>query len=107
MSWWLYVNVPAGRNHEMTIYERNFTYNNGGILRAAMDGFCFTEGQRLPASETAGVIAKGIKAIESDRSSFVPLEPANGWGGIDDTLEVLRGILTAFESEPESFLEVS
>jgi|SRR6185503_566095 len=106
MSYWIYVTasvVTGGEPVAHTLYERNFTYNNSGIMNAIGCGRDDLSGKM--ASEVVERIANGVRLLQSEPSKYRDQEPSNGWGGIDDCLDLLNGMLAACRAAPLARIE--
>lgn len=101
MSWDVYVRTID----EGDLYERNVTYNNSRIFAKAL-GCPFRDLDHKIGRTMLPRLNKAIADLTQHREEYLPLEPANGWGGIDDVLAVLRGIREACEDYPAATIIV-
>lgn len=95
--------VTGGETVLHTLYERGFTYNNSGIMYAIGCGRDDLSGKL--ASEVVERIANGIRLLQSEPSKYRDKEPSNGWGGIEDCLNLLNGLLGACRAAPLARIE--
>ena len=69
----------------------NPTYNLGEMFRACMN-WDYSQGEYYKCSEIMSRIECGINSLTYNRIDYEKYNPANGWGNINDALEVLESI---------------
>lgn len=102
MSW----DVCVSAMKETEVYERNVTWNNGAIFVKAL-GCEFRELDGKSCREVVMLLNRAIADIAQNRSAYAELEPENGWGGIDDSLDLLRGLRQSCEEYPDGHIHIS
>ncbi len=102
MSWDVYMMAVT----ETNVYDRNVTWNNGGIFEKAL-GFEFRKLNGKSGAEALPLLIHAIVDIAQHKKEYVDLEPDNGWGGIEDALDVLRGLRNSCEEFPNGVIRVS
>lgn len=81
------------------------TYNNAQIFRKSMD-WDYTQGEWYKLTDVIPCIERGIHELQFNRNAYKPLEPDNGWGGIDSSLKALQSIMQWITEElPRSWNE--
>ena len=68
------------------------TYNNAKIFRKSM-GWDYEQGKWYKVSEIIPYIERGIHELRFNKEAYRKLEPDNGWGGIQSSLEALESIM--------------
>jgi hypothetical protein len=101
MSWDLEYHVVQ----DTIVWDRNFTYNNSEILSEAF-GRPFRELHGKLGRELAPLIAAAVLDITDKRALYELLEPPNGWGGINDVLDVLNHLAQWCQEKPEGWLMI-
>lgn len=71
------------------------TYNNRPIFVKAMD-WEYKQGDWYPMSEVLPKVERGIHELTFNQKAYKKLEPPNGWGGIESSLEALQSIMNWF-----------
>lgn len=62
----------------------------------------------LPCSVVAPVMRAGVEAMQTaGRDAYVDLEPPNGWGSYEGTLQYLRQCCGACEAHPDGVFAVN
>lgn len=107
MSWDVAVSVheEVVVTRSTLLYERDVTWNNGPIFYQAL-GCSFRDLHGRRGGAVLPLLEQAIADLEGHSSTYRPLEPENGWGGIADALEVLHGMRTACREHPESRIEI-
>lgn len=85
----------------------NYTSNCAPMWRMAMpltDGLAGLEGTSCKSA--AVTLAAGIARMEADPAAYRKLNPANGWGDYDSTLELLRDLLAQCKSIPNATVRI-
>ena len=101
MSWDLEYHVVQ----DTIVWDRNFTYNNSEILSEAF-GRPFRELHGKKGFELAPLIAAAVLDITDKRALYELLEPPNGWGGINDVLDVLHRLALWCQEKPEGWIMI-
>lgn len=101
MSYDVYVNATA----RTTVYERNVTYNNSPIFHEAL-GCSFGELDGKKVKDVLSFLKSAIDDIHQNRPKYELLSPGNGWGGVDDCLEILIGIVDTCQEFPDVEISV-
>ena len=95
MSYDISVSVKGeGINRYFEIAEPSYsspTYNLRDMFVACMD-WDYTQGEYYKCSEIIGNVNRGISELTLNRNEYEKYNPTNGWGDIDDALEVLKSI---------------
>lgn len=102
MSW----NVSIVTEGTVEVYDRNVTWNNYDIFLKSL-GCPFRELDGERACNILDGLTFAIRDILQHRIEYEPMEPPNGWGGIDDVLRVLRGMRDACEEYPEGVVSIT
>lgn len=88
VSWDISIVTNTGRDYDAHVSEvRNFTYNNGPILSAL--GLHPDEKDLWICEDWCKAIGLALTELPSKLEILKSLEPANKWGGIDDTVDML------------------
>jgi len=99
MSWDVSIVIDTGGDHKAVVQDvRNVTYNNSDLFRALS-----VHPKMIERNECVYWIlplARAIRELEENRDKYLPLEPENRWGGIDDSLDFLRKLLAAVKKHP-------
>ena len=77
------------------------TWNNREIFRKCMDWDYKTQ-TWYKLSEIIPKIERGIHELQFNRREYLPLEPENGWGGVDSSLKCLKSIIQWATEELDS-----
>lgn len=67
------------------------TYNIGAILRQAT-GLDFKQSEYYKCSEIFENVVKGAAELELHGDKYRKLEPPNGWGTVENAINVLNGL---------------
>ena len=87
MSW----DIEVRALKESVVYERNVTYNNSQILKKSL-GCDFRGLDGMRGDRVLSLLYIAISDLSQHRSDYEPLEPTNGWGGINDVFDLLCGL---------------
>lgn len=68
------------------------TYNNAQIFRKSM-GWNFSTSEWYKVTDIIPYIEHGIHELRFNRNAYIDLEPDNGWGGIQSSLNALLSIM--------------
>lgn len=68
------------------------TYNLRPIFEKAMN-WDYEQGKYYPLNDVVEHVRHGIYELDTNKSVYKRLEPSNGWGSVEDALEVLTSIL--------------
>ena len=68
------------------------TYNNADIFRKSM-GWDYKQSEWYKLTDVIPYIERGIHELQFNREAYRSLEPDNGWGGIQSSLEALQSII--------------
>lgn len=101
MSW----DVSVEAITRTMVYDRNVTWNNASIFREAL-GCHFRDLNGKTGKEVRAQLQTAIADIMQHPHHYQVLEPSNGWGGIEDALDVLNGMLRACEDYAECDCEI-
>jgi hypothetical protein len=99
----LYIN--GGGTATVEAFWRNHTSNtacmwkDAGLDLRGMDG--------APAVECGGAVSRAADRIAADADSYRRMEPDNGWGSVQSTVDFLRAVAEACERFPAATVEVS
>ena len=105
MSWDVSVVVTYVYTVNESVYDRNVTWNNQALFFKALGcGFRDLNGQSV--AEVLPLVEHALMDIAAHRADYAPLAPDNGWGGIDDVLDVLRGLQDACTAYPDAVVRV-
>jgi hypothetical protein len=85
---------------------RNVTYNNARIFNKAL-GCSLRELNGKTAGDMIELIYRAIRDIEKNKVFYKPLEPGNGWGGVDDALDFLEKLHKGCRKHPLTKICVS
>lgn len=95
MSYDITLNVKAegiDRYFEIAEPEHpNPTYNLGDMFRACMDWY-YNQGEYYRCSDIIENIDRGINELTYNRKEYEKYNPSNGWGNINDAMDVLQSI---------------
>ncbi len=80
----------------------SITYNVGGIMRMS-SGLVFTSGNNGSAAKAATAMALAITVLFQDRQSFEHLESDNGWGDIDDVIDLFLSACRAYQKIEDDY----
>ena len=105
MSWDVSATVTEVKEVTTEVYERNVTWNNQPIFMKAL-GCGFRDLDGKSGREVLPLVSAALENIQSNRAEYEPLEPDNHWGGVDDVLNVLRGLLAACTEYPDCKVQV-
>ena len=101
MSWDISVRADDVIVHTAILYERNVTWNDAAIFHKAL-GMPFRALQAMRGREALPLITQALANLEQHRSDYLALEPDNGWGGIDDVVDVLSHLRMACQQRGDS-----
>ena len=68
------------------------TYNNRDIFVKSM-GWDYHQGEWYKLTDVIPYIERGIHELQFNKKAYKDLEPDNGWGGIESSLEALQSIM--------------
>jgi hypothetical protein len=74
------------------------TYNLRPIFEKAMN-WDYEQGKYYPLNDVVEHVRHGIYELNTHKSAYKKLEPSNGWGSVEDALEVLKSILDCIYPE--------
>lgn len=101
----IYIDVCPHCKHGEKVLDLNYTSNMGQAWREA--GFDIMRYDEAEAATLVKPLSSAIHALETD-AYYKTLEPENGWGSVERSLEVfLKPILAACEKYPEAIVRVS
>lgn len=69
----------------------NPTYNLGKMFRACT-GWDYEQGKYYNCSDVIENIDRGIRELRKRPSAYKSLEPDNGWGTLEDAVQVLESL---------------
>ncbi len=101
MSW----DVSVEAVTRTTVYDRNVTFNNAEIFYSAL-GCHFRELEGKKGADVVERLRHAVQDIMAHPARYQAFAPANGWGGVEDALEVLNGLLHACEDYAEGDCEI-
>jgi len=101
MSW----DVSVDAVTRTTVYDRNVTFNNAPIFWEAL-GCNFRELDGKKGHEVRARLQQAVADIVLRRDRYEALAPSNGWGGVEDALDVLNGMLRACEDYADGDCEI-
>lgn len=106
MGYWLRLEVNAGGEHTVDVFEANFTRNITPMWYEAL-GKHLRDYHGTLAADAIEPLTAGIDVIESDRERFEAMNPANGWGDTAGALQLLRDLRDACRAHPATTIRVS
>ena len=99
----LYVFDAKGKKHYL--YDTNHTSNTARMWRDA--GCDLAEFHGKTAAELARDLAPAVFTMRARPSHYEEMNPENGWGSYQSTLEFLSGILDMSERWPQAWVYIS
>lgn len=105
MSYDVYLEVDAGGPEPIEAYWRNHTSNTAGMWRKA--GLDIRACSGVGAAQFAEGLAGALTAMRESPSDYLPMNPPNGWGSYETTLEFLGDLLGACQMYPRATVRVS
>lgn len=106
MSWDISMSKGPCKECGESFYEevRNVTYNNSKIFAAI--GAHPDDYEGKTGQEAQVLVESAIAKLKQDREQLQNLEPSNGWGGINDSLDFLEKLLKACIEHPKATIQV-
>lgn len=105
MRYDVYLEIGTGASETADVYWANHTSNTAPMWRHA--GADLAELAGKTAAEIAPVLTAAIERMAADPDTYEAMNPANGWGSYESTLEFLRGLRDACRDHPATSLRVS
>jgi hypothetical protein len=106
MGWdaWIELDTGGQEPHVIREYDDqgrylNYTHNTNGMWRSA--GLELRDFDGKAAAELILPLSQCLTVMESDPERFRAMEPENGWGSYDGTVDVLRRLLDTCMRHPE------
>lgn len=93
MSYDVDLTIDTGSGEPVSVWSRNHTSNTARMWRAA--GCDLAEFDGKPASELTPVVTAAITDMCAHPGAYRTMNPPNGWGDYESTLEFLRAIRDA------------
>lgn len=103
MSYDVYLVVTAG-GPEHTIFNANHTSNTARMWRKAGADLAEFDGQS--ARDLAMALILATAHMKAHPDYYKTMEPDNGWGDYDSTLEFLNEILAACQENPKAIVRI-
>jgi hypothetical protein len=91
--------------HREVFFSRNHTSNTSGMWDGAGAQLRDWHGKR--AGDVMDALGNAIADIEGRKEHYKTMEPSNGWGSVESTLEFLRAILGACRVDPDATMRIS
>jgi len=108
MSWDAYMMIDTGgESHAIVEDIRNVTYNNGALFRYLGCHPKDLEGMKGEIAKDLLITGLDLSHDPSRLEELKKLEPANGWGGLDDVQDFLQKAFEACKHHPKAYLHFS
>lgn len=104
MSYDVYLMADTG-GEPFPVWDRNHTSNTSSMWRAA--GCDIAEFHGKKAHELKRAAHTAFMVILRNKGDYRSMEPGNGWGTVESTLDFLSDIETACAKYPMTTVEVS
>lgn len=104
MSYDVHLEVDTGAGNTVEAYWRNMTSNVAGMWCDA--GADLREMKGRCAAECVPLLTAAIDKMVADPARYRAMEPSNGWGTYEGTLEFLRALRDAMQDHPATTVRV-
>lgn len=107
MSFDVYLEIDTGGEYTATVADvGNITYNVNPMFHEALGyGLRQTDGRN--AGELLPELRKGIADMQDRPAVCTAMNPENGWGNAQVTLEYLQGFAAACAAHPKATVRVT
>ena len=84
----------------------NYTTNSAPMIKEVCGSYP-SRWDGMKAADLLPVVEQGLRALRSDPDAYRYLEPANGWGSVENTITFLNRIRDNCVQFPEAVVEIT
>ena len=105
MSWDILLKINTGKEDREVVDCGNYTYNVAPMYQKAM-GKTISDFNNMKCKDAISILEKGVKEMEENPDVYKKMNPENGWGDYEGSLDYLKNFLKECRQNPECIIEI-